>query len=400
MTNSNEDLFQQFKDFLNTSFGLNLQNTIFLLQDSMFSSNNEYLLQQINKLQLMHSTNISKLIEQCITVVQNHEHTVDEAIHKVHGAVVNNTNHLNLLVQQLQTVTQSIQTLQNKILNDSSLFRNNFHNLTVLLDSHLNQVQASDQVIAQDFQTVLSGITNNTQNTESTIATMKGIVNTLTNIENITTEVKESAASTTATLQLLNTQHIVEWDKVTSCQDIIGTYPDSPSGYYTINNTLLFCEMGELCNNTGGGWTRLAYLDMTNPFSSCPSGFYTYKSSGFRACGRPSMGSGCTSVIFPSHDLNYSQVCGKVIGYQYGSTEGAHSTDIDTPYIDGISITRGSPRQHVWSLISGHYESHSKVSWNCPCNSPPGDSTPSFVGNDYFCESGNSGSLTVCIICK
>ena len=30
--------------------------------------------------------------------------------------------------------------------------------------------------------------------------------------------------------------------------------------------------------------------------------------------------------------------------------------DINSYYVDGVSITRGSPRQHVWTLMAGVHE--------------------------------------------
>ena len=64
---------------------------------------------------------------------------------------------------------------------------------------------------------------------------------------------------------------------------------------------------------------------------------------------------------------------------------------IDTHYLEGVSITRGSPRQHVWSLISGISEVSSAYN-ACPCNTGSTVSVQSFIGNNYFCESGTSTS--------
>ena len=116
--------------------------------------------------------------------------------------------------------------------------------------------------------------------------------------------------------------------------------------------------MDTLCG-TGGGWTRLAYLDMSDATQSCPSGFRLYQSGGVRACGRPVTNSGsCVSVQFPSNGISYSQVCGRVVGYQYGTTDAINILDsshnnLSSNYVDGVSITHGSPRQHVWTLMAG-----------------------------------------------
>ena len=123
------------------------------------------------------------------------------------------------------------------------------------------------------------------------------------------------------------------------------------------------------------GWTRVAYLDMSDPSEVCPTGFRLYESNGVRACGRPdsSVGS-CQSVQFPSNGISYSQVCGRVVGYQYDSPdaiykEGANHDNINSYYVDGISLTRGSVGSTQFSNIQ------------------------SFVGNDYFCESGCPGNI-------
>ena len=194
----------------------------------------------------------------------------------------------------------------------------------------------------------------------------------------------------------------------TSCQEIKNKQPNSPSGVYLLatngGTKHTYCNMEELCGS-GGGWTRLGYLDMTDATVNCPSGFRLYQSGGVRACGRTtSSGGSCTSVQFPSNGISYSQVCGRVVGYQYASPDAVDPTvdglenhnDINSYYVDGVSITRGSPRQHVWTLMAGsneasyHYSTND-ARYNCPCSqgSPQNSTLQSFIGNDYFCESGN-----------
>ena len=55
--------------------------------------------------------------------------------------------------------------------------------------------------------------------------------------------------------------------------------------------------------------------------------------------------------------------------------------------MDGISLTHGSPRQHIWSFAA---ERRISGSSSCPCAG--GNSPPAFVGKDYFCESGSNGT--------
>ena len=85
-------------------------------------------------------------------------------------------------------------------------------------------------------------------------------------------------------------------------------------------------------------------------------------------------------------------MCGKVIGYQYASTDGVGSGgSIDGPYIDGVSLTHGSPRQHVWTFISAATEDrgHSGSTCYCANRNDRGPTPPTFVGQDYFCDTGN-----------
>ena len=72
--------------------------------------------------------------------------------------------------------------------------------------------------------------------------------------------------------------------------------------------------MEEVCGSSG--WMRVAHLNMTDPSEQCPSGFRFYSESGVRACGRHTLTRGCqVSVQFPTHDVPFSDVCGRVTGY-------------------------------------------------------------------------------------
>ena len=61
---------------------------------------------------------------------------------------------------------------------------------------------------------------------------------------------------------------------------------------------------------------------------------------------------------------------------------------IDGPYFDGVAVMHGSPRQHIWTFAIGHFKNDSSPA-NCPCDLTYRQRPiPSYVGNDYFCESG------------
>ena len=231
------------------------------------------------------------------------------------------------------------------------------------------------------------------ETTQGSAQKLYEIVQTLSNIKdsNVATEVvvNDILMIVEELLRLQNDSFIFSSHLPISCQDIKDRQPNSPSGYYHINSQIVYCEMGELCS-TDGGWTRLAYLDMTDSTVDCPPGFKLYQNGGVRACGRPSGGASCASVKFLSNGISYSEVCGRVVGYQFHTPDALFTStdlDINSYYVDGVSITRGYPRKHVWTLINGYSSSISHLS-NCPCNTPPGYTVQSFIGDDYFCEAG------------
>ena len=181
----------------------------------------------------------------------------------------------------------------------------------------------------------------------------------------------------------------------TSCSNVLTSDPTAPSGYYNIklsNGTIttVYCDMDLNCNGERG-WMRVGYLNMTDPNEQCPPGFRLYEENGVKACGKYTKG--CVSVTYPSHDISYSQVCGRVIGYQRGSPDAIlyQHLGINGAYVYGVSITRGYPRQHIWTFMAALHENTFYTSGihECPC-APNSPVTPaSFIGNDYFCESGN-----------
>ena len=197
------------------------------------------------------------------------------------------------------------------------------------------------------------------------------------------------------------TQGTTQTNPANSCSDVIYT---CPSGFYWIRSSngttvQVYCDVERLCScNSTGGWTRVAYLNMTDTSQQCPSAWTqrNISSEPRRVCGRDSSG-GCKSVTYSTHGMNYSHVCGRVIGYQYGLPDGFGnpSPTIESYYADGVSLTHGPPgsRQHIWTFVAGIVENNPSI-YSCPCadRAQALSLVPSFVGNDYFCESGNPAS--------
>ncbi len=102
---------------------------------------------------------------------------------------------------------------------------------------------------------------------------------------------------------------------------------------------------------------------------------------------------GCEAILFPVTGRSYTHICGRATGFDVATndtfTMRPSGITIDQPYVDGLSVTHGSPRQHVWAFAAGH---------PCPCRNPS-HVTPSFVGLNYFCEDERDGQLWDGISC-
>ena len=186
-----------------------------------------------------------------------------------------------------------------------------------------------------------------------------------------------------------------------SCVGLLASSPSTPSGYYWVkpdngSAVRVYCDMTRSCGGVTGGWTRVAELD-TSSTTQCP-GDLRYLDDTFTnnvsVCGiNGTFRFGvCSPATFNLSGILYSRVCGRIKAYQLGTPEAFHPTqDIDSVYVDGISLTHGNPRQHIWTFAA---DSNTN-STNCPC-SPSHQTTPTpsldFVGEDYFCNTASDDS--------
>ena len=193
-----------------------------------------------------------------------------------------------------------------------------------------------------------------------------------------------------------------------SCDDIyqINKASRGVSTHYWIQTSTgvhqVYCDMELECGGHKGGWTRIADLD-TSRGDDCPTGWTKITTPdnpphpAIDVCRPPSNIPGCYSTSYTVNGLSYQKVCGKVRGYQKGSTDAfaqriTQGKSINGPYCEGVSITTGSNRKHVWTFAVG-YETEG-VS-NCPCASTSGDPAQPFVQDHYYCEPGAGLDLEV-----
>ena len=152
------------------------------------------------------------------------------------------------------------------------------------------------------------------------------------------------------------------------------------------------CNMKLKCGGVEGGWMQVVDVDM-NRDDSCP-GTWQKTTTPRRLC-LGSVAAGCAPAQFSVMGVSYEHICGQAKGYQKGHTNAYQHRlqSIDDTYVDGISITLGSPRKHVWTYAVGLSDdyNHGGTS-NCPCATYPGPNPPAFVRNDHYCESGDVGT--------
>ena len=194
-----------------------------------------------------------------------------------------------------------------------------------------------------------------------------------------------------------------------SCEDIYYNNPETnnKNGYYPINNNQwTFCNMSAItagyftfsCAGVGGEWRRIASLNISAG-DECPTGWSKSSHNGISFCRSPSDNPGCYSTTF-STMMSYTRVCGRIRGYQKGSTDQFirqktnDNNNINAVYVDGLSITHGSPRQHIWTYVAG-LTGHGNRRDDCPCASTLGQAPPSLVGSNYYCESGAGNDYNV-----
>ena len=181
-----------------------------------------------------------------------------------------------------------------------------------------------------------------------------------------------------------------------SCAALLDFSPSSSSGHYWVRSSNgsavhVYCDMTRSCVNITGGWTRVGSINITENDTQCPGNLLKHEDS--NTCGVEIVTYSfalphCSSVNFSVNSIRYSKVCGKIKAFPIGSLEAFHGRfhSINSTYVDGISLTHGHPRQHIWTLATGNNIS-------CPCtNNCQANSTtppPSFVGKDYFCDTGS-----------
>ena len=182
-----------------------------------------------------------------------------------------------------------------------------------------------------------------------------------------------------------------------SCEDIFQADHTCVSGYYLVlqgsSPVLTYCEAPRSLCGLRRNWRLVAYINMDQQGAVCPPQLTQVHNTttNQRACGR-TVNNSCSSITYHTGSKNYTDVCGRVRGYQFGEMNAFgpayyQGQRINGSYVDGISITTGSPRRHLWTYAVRKNEIGGEF---CPCANIPGVTVqiPSFVDNHYYCEAG------------
>ena len=154
------------------------------------------------------------------------------------------------------------------------------------------------------------------------------------------------------------------------------------------------------CKGTPG-WRRVTLIDLRNRSQLCPPGLRLTTFSR-RTCGKNHINPGCSSTVFNVGGFEYNQVCGRITGYQFGLSHAFFENflnrelSIESHYVSGVSLTHGQvgSRRHIWTFAAGLSENDMGLTDRiCPCDQLSQQTPHSFVGSDYFCESGSSTAL-------
>lgn len=177
-----------------------------------------------------------------------------------------------------------------------------------------------------------------------------------------------------------------------SCAEILARDPSAPDGQYVIvvgtEERTVTCDM----TSNGGGWTEAVDLDVS---AGCPGEWDFDSRSGGCWIDRPSCEGESRAFFVDAPIAEWSELRGFVRGYQFQTPDGfdTGATSLDDHYVDGVSITTGMPRRHLWTLGVGLYQPTGMSGNSCPCDNGP--APPAIVGTNWTCETGNDAPTYV-----
>ena len=387
---------------------------------------------------LVELTPFMKEIKNTMNYQESYIASVNESISRLTAKLEEHKNQTATELAHLQTsLNTSLDSLNKSLSNHQLKTENDFvqlqistqnltHQLKDFLEEHKNQTAAELAHLQTSLNTSLDllkeSLSNHQLQTEDNFDQLQTTTQNLTHqLKDLLEEHKNQTATELAQLQTsLNTSldslkeslsnHQLQTEDdfnqlQTTTQNLAHQLKDYIMEKAVVctggdNTTYMYVEdnVTDIPTCGGIGWRSVVYLDMTDNTSTCPSG---WQLTGYskRTCGRVSTGANTRdSTTFPVSGGEYSTVCGRIKAYQWASPDAfwsyhnGYTNTIDDAYVDGISLTHGNPRQHIWTFAAALKEKEHANS--CPWDTSRNIQIPPFVGEDYFCEAGPNDTET------
>ena len=167
----------------------------------------------------------------------------------------------------------------------------------------------------------------------------------------------------------------------------------------------------EFCGSKG--WEKFYFLDfLKNTSHLCPGNFrksyYPLNTSRSRIVEKPerkyyceaTVDAGCTTAKLNLDDTQYTEICAKIGGYQYGHPTAfkPYHKRHNKVFMDGVYFSYGKEPKYLWGYAVGSYKQRHKRLTNiigydinnmCPDVHPDYNvRIPVFVKNYFYCDSG------------
>ena len=189
-----------------------------------------------------------------------------------------------------------------------------------------------------------------------------------------------------------------------SCEELENLSLLFPAGMYRIRSSncsfiLNYCNssIAFLCGGVPGQWRRVAYLNTDENQVTCTVVFEIRNdtTSNPPLCRRMDTSAGCSSVIYPSNGMSYSQVCGTVQIHQQETPDGFQSHNdqilrnnqsVNQNYVDGVSLTHGTNpnRNHIWTFTAAI-----KIGPDTDRYTICDSNKPFYIGTNFTCTAEN-----------
>ena len=186
-----------------------------------------------------------------------------------------------------------------------------------------------------------------------------------------------------------------------SCAAVSAFPIQLPSGMYNIRSrtstSYKYCSttIAFSCNSIPGKWRRIAYLNINENPEACSDEFEVISDNpNPPLCRRMDTSAGCSSMVYPSNGMSYSQVCGAVRVHPARTPDGfmpRNGQSVNENYVDGVSLTYGtsSNRNHIWTYTAavtiggGNRECGN-------CNEKPRSTATNFTCTTAYCDNANT----------